>query len=366
MKKKKIHFLVNKKPDKAGGFWDIPCSVKYVWTNKNMSAILDDVTCESCKLTKAYLEAKQKLEKDRPFEKGEFEEPKKEILDYKFITTIEATKEEHAKYLDYCCDIIQHYKSEFIKDDKRRYSFVYLSDRVEFQNFVANLDSEEKWVKPQTVKTIDSHREKYNLNDEQTKILENVDYELKEFKFGKFNPCNDCLFDSIKKDCHYTLPCTNEKNKKTFYFKQIHKTQSSLNEAIEKDSLEDGIEEPFKTTNYKINAKMEYIGDDITKDVVGMFSTPNKETKEPHVWDDNTEPNEQQSSHYQNGVETIEKIEMILSNLDDKITPFQGYLLGNVLKYSDRLGLKDDKSKDAYKASDYASKLLNENWIHEK
>jgi len=79
--------------------------------------------------------------------------------------------------------------------------------------------------------------------------------------------------------------------------------------------------------------------------------------------------NEQQASHYkpttEYELETIEIIEYVLDLLKDIVTPLQGYYIGNEIKYTRRLGKKDDAKKEMYKIGDYYSRLLNNKWIHE-
>lgn len=58
-------------------------------------------------------------------------------------------------------------------------------------------------------------------------------------------------------------------------------------------------------------------------------------------------------------IETIDKIEAITRGLDG----FDGFLLGNIIKYSDRAGMKDaDAGKDFDKANNYAHKLTRGGW----
>ena len=67
-------------------------------------------------------------------------------------------------------------------------------------------------------------------------------------------------------------------------------------------------------------------------------------------------------SHYRSGeIETIKKIEAIVEGLPaDK-----AYLLGNVIKYCDRAGKKDDAAQDMSKANNYAHRLVYGSWRHE-
>lgn len=57
-------------------------------------------------------------------------------------------------------------------------------------------------------------------------------------------------------------------------------------------------------------------------------------------------------------LETIEKIRAVTLGLDG----FDGYLLGNVIKYCDRAGLKGDAADDLAKAANYASMLTTGEW----
>lgn len=69
-------------------------------------------------------------------------------------------------------------------------------------------------------------------------------------------------------------------------------------------------------------------------------------------------------NHYQSGkIETIDKIEKVLSCMAGKISPMQGALIAKALKYVDRMGLKDDPDKEAYKAADYIHRLLTGKWL---
>ena len=66
-------------------------------------------------------------------------------------------------------------------------------------------------------------------------------------------------------------------------------------------------------------------------------------------------------SHYTSGnVETIAKIEQVVDGLDAK----SAYLLGNIIKYVDRAGLKDgeDAECDLAKANNYAHRLCTGEW----
>lgn len=67
-------------------------------------------------------------------------------------------------------------------------------------------------------------------------------------------------------------------------------------------------------------------------------------------------------THYCSGkIETIEKIEIVLSGIYGE----SAYDLGNILKYFDRAGLKDDTKQDLDKANNYAHRLIYGKWRNE-
>lgn len=67
-------------------------------------------------------------------------------------------------------------------------------------------------------------------------------------------------------------------------------------------------------------------------------------------------------SHYRSGnLETIKKIEHVVDGLPSQAA----YLLGNIIKYTDRAGLKDDAVQDLDKANNYAHRLVYGKWRHE-
>lgn len=64
-------------------------------------------------------------------------------------------------------------------------------------------------------------------------------------------------------------------------------------------------------------------------------------------------------THYNSGkLETVEKIDVVIEGLPAK----EAYYLGNVLKYFDRAGLKDDAEQDLDKANNYAHRLVTGKW----
>lgn len=68
-------------------------------------------------------------------------------------------------------------------------------------------------------------------------------------------------------------------------------------------------------------------------------------------------------SWYTSGeVETINKIERVI----DGLPSVQAYSLGQVLRYFDRAGKKDDTSTDLGKANNYAHRLVYGKWRDER
>lgn len=64
-------------------------------------------------------------------------------------------------------------------------------------------------------------------------------------------------------------------------------------------------------------------------------------------------------NHYCSGkLETIEKIKIVLDGIEGEAA----YNLGNILKYFDRAGLKDDEMQDLDKANNYAHRLVTGKW----
>lgn len=54
----------------------------------------------------------------------------------------------------------------------------------------------------------------------------------------------------------------------------------------------------------------------------------------------------------------IEVIDFIKDTLNNpNLTPYEGYCIGNIIKYVSRAGLKDDKVKDFQKAGYYMREL---------
>lgn len=64
------------------------------------------------------------------------------------------------------------------------------------------------------------------------------------------------------------------------------------------------------------------------------------------------------NKHYERAIQPIEYIQCTLNNLP--VTPFEGACIKDIIKYSSRYGLKDNKVKEAKKILDYAFWLLLE------
>lgn len=64
------------------------------------------------------------------------------------------------------------------------------------------------------------------------------------------------------------------------------------------------------------------------------------------------------NKHYERAIQPIEFIQCTLKELP--VTPFEGACIKDIIKYSSRYGLKDDKIKEAKKILDYAFWLLLE------
>lgn len=64
------------------------------------------------------------------------------------------------------------------------------------------------------------------------------------------------------------------------------------------------------------------------------------------------------NKHYERAIQPIEYIQCTLNDLP--VTPFEGACIKDIIKYSSRYGLKDNKVKEAKKILDYAFWLLLE------
>ena len=61
---------------------------------------------------------------------------------------------------------------------------------------------------------------------------------------------------------------------------------------------------------------------------------------------------------YEGGVETIAKIEAVVDGLPAR----EAYMLGQVIRYCDRAGMKDEAAVDLGKANNYAHRLVRGKW----
>ena len=62
------------------------------------------------------------------------------------------------------------------------------------------------------------------------------------------------------------------------------------------------------------------------------------------------------NKHYEHDIQPIEYLQCTLNNLP--VTPFEGACIKDIVKYSSRFGLKDEKTKEAKKILDYSLWLL--------
>ena len=70
--------------------------------------------------------------------------------------------------------------------------------------------------------------------------------------------------------------------------------------------------------------------------------------------------------HYASGaMETVEKQEMVEACLDLRLNAMRIHYLLTALKYFDRMGLKGDPQKDAYKCADYLCRAVTGEWLED-
>lgn len=68
--------------------------------------------------------------------------------------------------------------------------------------------------------------------------------------------------------------------------------------------------------------------------------------------------------HYASGaMETVEKQEMVEGYLELRLNAMRIHYLLTALKYFDRMGLKDNAEKDAYKCADYLCRAVTGDWL---
>ena len=100
--------------------------------------------------------------------------------------------------------------------------------------------------------------EKYNLSDEHVEYLKGFDYEPIQALFT--GGCSSCIFGCVKFNgtCN-GIKCFMEiADSKGVIFKQVHKTQESLNKSIEKERDNEPVEEPFNKPDAYKNTPLKY------------------------------------------------------------------------------------------------------------
>ena len=71
--------------------------------------------------------------------------------------------------------------------------------------------------------------------------------------------------------------------------------------------------------------------------------------------------------HYASGaMETVEKQEMVETFLERRLNAMRIHYLLTALKYFDRMGLKDNAEKDAYKCADYLCRAVTGEWLDDE
>lgn len=324
--------------------------------SKQLTFDVEKVTCEHCKSTKVWQDDMSIKERERVADSGELGEGKFETIAERgfcpygamnkttMVNSINCRECKYNKAFDkHKTKIVCSYKYDNKKEE-----------RDEFQMMVSNLDSTEEKTQ------LEKDKEKYNLSDEHVEILSKVDYEVVE----SFNYCEGCVFDTTKITCSDIrtngeyIDCGDKSSDYNIIFKQIHKKEEPKMWIDESEDL------TIENFDDFVSCDTLHINTNVTSRIFDENGTMIW-VKPPEYKPEDVAFNKskQESSHYQNGMETIEKIDSVLSHLDGKITNKEAYALGNFIKYIDRLGLKDTVEKDSYKASDYASMFKNDKWI---
>lgn len=71
--------------------------------------------------------------------------------------------------------------------------------------------------------------------------------------------------------------------------------------------------------------------------------------------------------HYAQGaMETVSKQELVGDELERALGPMKIHYLLTALKYFDRMGLKGDPQKDAYKCADYLCRAVTGAWLSDE
>ena len=70
--------------------------------------------------------------------------------------------------------------------------------------------------------------------------------------------------------------------------------------------------------------------------------------------------------HYASGVmETVDIQEMVEAFLELRLNAMRIHYLLTALKYFDRMGLKDEAERDAYKCADYLCRAVTGEWLED-
>lgn len=71
--------------------------------------------------------------------------------------------------------------------------------------------------------------------------------------------------------------------------------------------------------------------------------------------------------HYASGaIETVEKQEMVEAFLELRLNAMRIHYLLTAMKYFDRMGLKGDPERDAYKCADYLCRAVTGRWLSDE
>lgn len=113
------------------------------------------------------------------------------------------------------------------------------------------------------------------------------------------------------------------------------------------------------------------VATDAPRDVEGAENAPsctgrgpsgpnsdNEDAKSPIRCGQPTETVDSPSRHAAGAVETIDKVEAVVEGLLAR----DAYLLGQVVRYVDRAGMKDEAAIDLGKANNYAHRLVRGKW----
>lgn len=168
-----------------------------------------------------------------------FEEPE-------FKHRVEASFTYQRRLINYCVASFSNTSSRCIKGDEfqvREYSFESQREMDLFVAHVIEKGYNKNQRKKETKTQLDLDAEKYNLNEEQKEHLSGFDYEVVGYVFNDntlgADNCKRCLFNgnACKNIPAHNINCGSYRSLDCIIFKQIHKTQSSLNKSIEKPEV---------------------------------------------------------------------------------------------------------------------------------